>query len=98
MPVSNNVMSRSYLVFLVTLLFLPAPGLAQEARLIVTVFSYNHEDFFPEQTRVPDAQIRVWDARTRTVVATGSTDNDGMVVLEASHSSTTRSRQLARDS
>ena len=79
---SNNVMSRSYHDFLVTLLLLPAPGLAQEARLIVTVFSYNHEDFFPEQTRVPDAQIRVWDARTRTVVATGSTDNDGMVVLE----------------
>ena len=76
---SNNVMSRSYLVFLVTLLFLPAPGLAQEARLIVTVFS---TDFSPGQTRIPDAQIRVWDARTGTVVATGSTDNDGMVVLE----------------
>ena len=79
MPVSNNVMSRSYLVFLVTLLLLPAPGLAQEARLIVTVFS---TDFSPGQTRIPDAQIRVWDARTGTVVATGSTDNDGMVVLE----------------
>jgi len=60
-------------------LFLPAPGLAQEARLIVTVFS---TDFSPGQTRIPDAQIRVWDARTQTVVATGSTDNDGMVVLE----------------
>src|SRR4030095_14191342 len=73
-PAGCLVMSRFYLVVLIALL-LPAPGLAQEARLIVTVSDYHG-------TPIPDAEVRVWDSRKQTMVVMGSTDNDGLVVLE----------------